>query len=90
MPGGRIVAEEQAVVTDDGRRVELSRSEAALLAVLARRPQQVFPRRELLVHAFDEAESEGTVDLYVHYCRRKLGHGVITTVRGLGYRLGPG
>jgi two-component system response regulator QseB len=24
----------------------------------------------------------------VHYCRRKLGRGVISTVRGLGYRLG--
>ncbi|MCU1596130.1 MAG: DNA-binding response regulator, partial [Frankiales bacterium] len=34
------------------------------------------------------AESDGAVDTYVHYLRRKLGRGVIGTVRGVGYRLG--
>ena len=42
----------------------------------------------LLDRVFDDAESETVVDTYVHYCRRKLGRGVISTVRGLGYRLG--
>ncbi|MCW2620454.1 MAG: two-component system response regulator, partial [Frankiales bacterium] len=73
---------------DEGEEIELSAREAALLAVLAARPRQVFGRRELLQKVFDDAESETVVDTYVHYCRRKLGPGVITTVRGLGYRLG--
>jgi two-component system response regulator QseB len=68
--------------------VQLSEREAALLAVLAARPRQVFSRRDLLRHVFSDAESESVVDTYVHYCRRKLGRGVIRTVRGLGYRLG--
>lgn len=72
----------------DGVEVELSEREAALLAVLAARPQQVFSRRELLERVFSDAESDSVVDTYVHYCRRKLGRGVIRTVRGLGYRLG--
>lgn len=72
----------------DGSEVELSEREAALLALLATRPRQVFSRPELLRLVFGEAESESVVDTYVHYCRRKLGRGVITTVRGLGYRLG--
>lgn len=71
-----------------GEEVELSEREAALLAVLAVRPQQVFSRRDLLERVFSEAESENVVDTYVHYCRRKLGRDVIRTVRGLGYRLG--
>lgn len=71
-----------------GEQIELSEREAALLAVLAVRPHQVFSRRDLLERVFSEAESENVVDTYVHYCRRKLGRGVIKTVRGLGYRLG--
>jgi two-component system response regulator QseB len=68
--------------------VRLSERECALLAVLAARPAQVFSRRELLDLVFAEAESEIVVDTYVHYLRRKLGRGVVATVRGLGYQLG--
>ncbi len=68
--------------------MELSEREAALLALLAARPGVVFSRGELLDRVFGDAESETVVDTYVHYCRRKLGRGVISTVRGLGYRLG--
>ena len=78
----------RTVTGPDGAEIELSEREAALLAVLAGRPQQVFSRRDLLERVFSEAESETVVDTYVHYCRRKLGRGVIRTVRGLGYRLG--
>jgi two-component system, OmpR family, response regulator QseB len=68
--------------------VRLSERECALLAVLAARPAQVFSRRDLLNLVFAEAESEIVVDTYVHYLRRKLGRGVVATVRGLGYQLG--
>lgn len=88
IPGGGLELDQRAVRRDDGQQVELSEREGALLAILAARPGQVFSRRELLARAFGEAESENVVDTYVHYCRRKLGSGVITTVRGLGYRLG--
>ena len=44
--------------------------------------------RELVEAVFESAEEEGVVDTYVHYLRRKLGRGVVATVRGLGYRLG--
>lgn len=88
IPGGRFEVTQRTVRTDDGRHVALSEREAGLLALLARRPGQVFSRRDLLARVFDESEAENVVDTYVHYCRRKLGRGVITTVRGLGYRLG--
>jgi len=68
--------------------VSLSAREAALLATLAARPARVFTREELLQRVFTDAETELVVDTYVHYCRRKLGRGIITTVRGVGYRLG--
>ena len=88
IPGGSLHILERTVRRSNGPDVGLSEREAALLTVLAARPQQVFSRRDLLARVFDEAESENVVDTYVHYCRRKLGRGVISTVRGLGYRLG--
>lgn len=72
----------------DGTTVALSRTERDLLAVLAARPTRVFSREELRDRAFAEAESEGAVDTYVYYLRRKLGRGVVRTVRGVGYRAG--
>ncbi|BEP12904.1 response regulator transcription factor [Acidothermaceae bacterium B102] len=71
-----------------GTGISLSEREAVFLALLARRPQRVFTRDELLANVFTDAESEVVVDTYVHYCRRKLGRGVIRTVRGVGFQLG--
>ncbi len=73
---------------DSGGTVTLSERECRLLAVLAGSPEQVFTRPQLLARVFDQADTVGTVDTYVHYLRRKLGRESIQTVRGLGYRLG--
>jgi two-component system response regulator QseB len=88
VPGGALDVAQRVVRRDDGTDVELSERETALLAVLAARPRQAFTRSALLDRVFGDAESENVVDTYVHYCRRKLGRGVISTVRGIGYRLG--
>jgi two-component system response regulator QseB len=81
--------ETRQVVTDAAREsIRLSERECDLLAVLARRPNRVFTRRDLLDLAFPEAESEAVVDTYIHYLRKKLGRAVITTVHGRGYQLG--
>jgi two-component system response regulator QseB len=68
--------------------VQLSPRECDLLAALATRPSRVYSRAELLARVFPDAGSEVAVDTYVHYLRRKLGRGVVATVRGRGYRLG--
>ncbi|MFF0342710.1 response regulator transcription factor [Kribbella sp. NPDC004875] len=88
VPGGSLDLAGRTVRRHAGGTVELSEREAALLGLLAARPGVVFSRAELLDLVFDDAESESVADTYVHYCRRKLGRGVISTVRGLGYRLG--
>ncbi|MGH3640261.1 MAG: response regulator transcription factor [Mycobacterium sp.] len=80
--------------TVSGRRVgvdvELSEREAALLSVLMSTPGRIFTRGQLLSSAFDGVDTPGVVDTYVHYLRRKLGRGIVRTVRGTGYRLGAG
>ena len=89
LPGHfRFDVESRTATSDAGKVVVLSPREVALVEALARSPRQVFSRRDLLALAFDGAEDEGLVDTYVHYLRRKLGRGVVATVRGLGYRLG--
>lgn len=90
VPGGRLHLELRQVEQADGALIQLSERETSLLRVLASRPGQVFSRGDLRNRVFDDAESDGLVDTYVHYLRRKLGRGVVRTVRGVGYRLGGG
>jgi DNA-binding response OmpR family regulator len=72
-----------------GAEHELSTREFALLEAFLRRPGEVLSREVLLnqVWGFEHSPGSNVVDVYVGYLRRKLGAGVITTVRGAGYRL---
>ena len=88
VPGGRLDTSARVVRLDGGEEVKLSERECMLLSVLARYDRRVFSRGELLDTVFEAAEDDGVVDTYVHYLRRKLGRGVVDTVRGLGYRIG--
>ena len=70
--------------------VDLSPTEFRLLEALLRNAGRVLTRQNLLarVWGYDDEPESNSVDLYVHYLRRKLGDAVqITTVRGVGYRL---
>lgn len=75
--------------TVDERTVELTAQEFVLAEVLLRHPQQVLSREQLLsqVWGYDYDPGSNIVDVYVGYLRRKLGKGVVETVRGVGYRL---
>ena len=71
------------------RSIELTSREFALTEVFMRHPGQVLSREQLLsrVWGYDFAPESNVVDVYVRYLRKKLGPGVIDTVRGAGYRL---
>ena len=88
VPGGRFDAESRLVTLDGVGSIMLSERESDLLEKLARRPNQVFERADLLDDVFPDADDLGVVDTYVHYLRRKLGRDVVLTVRGIGYRIG--
>lgn len=72
-----------------GRTIELSTREFTLLEMLVRQPMQVWTREDLLnqVWGYDYDPNSNIVDVYVGYLRKKLGQGLIRTVRGIGYRL---
>lgn len=77
-------------VEHGGHRVELTAREFVLLSTFLDHPGQVLSRQQLLSHVwgYDFEGGSNVVDVYVGYLRRKLGSGLIDTVRGLGYRLG--
>jgi len=80
-------------VTMDGRPVELTAREYALLEYFAHRPNEVVTRSEAHVSLYgqDGEASSNVVDVYVGYLRKKLEAGgaprVLHTRRGQGYIL---
>lgn len=72
------------------QRIELTAREWALLEALALRPGRIVPKGELerLVLSFDAAVSSNALEVHVSSLRRKLGTGIVETIRGMGYRLG--
>jgi len=80
--------------TLDGRDLELTGYEFALLRVLAERPGRVLSREQLLDLARGNAEDafDRTIDVHISRLRQKLGDDarqprVLKTVRGYGYML---
>jgi DNA-binding response OmpR family regulator len=73
----------------DGRTVELTAREFGLLETFLRHADQVLSREQLLslVWGYDFDPGSNVVEVYVRALRKKLGDGVIETVRGMGYRL---
>jgi DNA-binding response OmpR family regulator len=80
--------ETRAVRVGD-RPVELAAKEFALLQALAVDPVRVVPTTELLrdVWGYQAVGTTRTVDAHACRLRKKLGHGWVLNVRGVGYRL---
>jgi len=80
----------------DGRTVRLTPSEFQLLALLAREPERVFTRREIMQHLWNSTYigDQRACDIHVSNLRRKIEDDPgrpqrIVTVRGVGYKLLP-
>lgn len=78
----------RTVTGQDGSVVALSGRESDLLRLLAGNPARALTREEIAARVFPDSAGAALVDTYVHYLRRKLGAKAITTVRGVGYRIG--
>jgi two-component system OmpR family response regulator/two-component system response regulator QseB len=70
-----------------GQPVELTPREFALLQLLLESRGRVLSRQQLeaRLYSWQDAVGSNTVEVHVHHVRRKLGDGVIQTVRGVGY-----
>ena len=76
------------LVWKSGQAVELTPMEFDILLLLARRPGQVFTARQIYeAVAADSYDASWTgISSMVYKLRRKLGSGIIETVRGHGYK----
>jgi two-component system alkaline phosphatase synthesis response regulator PhoP len=71
-----------------GRRVDLTKSEFQLVALMARQPGRVFTRSQLLdaVRGVAFESYERAIDAHIKNIRKKIGQHYIETVFGVGYR----
>ena len=77
----------------DGRIIDLTAKEFALLEYLMRHPRRVLTRTQIVdaVWRYDLDALSNVVDIYIHYLRDKIdqgfSHPLIKTVRGVGYKI---
>ncbi len=92
--GGLVIDERTRTVSLDGRDLELSPKEFELLAYLAARPGTVVGKKELLANVWHlpYGGADKTVDVHLHWLRRKLGETAdspvyLHRIRGVGVKL---
>lgn len=93
--GDLIIDPATHTVERDGREIELTPREYALLEYLMYHPNQVVTREMIEQHIWNydfECESN-VIDVYIRRLRRKIDYPfevkLLTTIRGVGYRLTP-
>ncbi len=78
-------------VLRNGREIDLSPKEFALLQLLMERPGTIHSRSRIeeRLYGWGEEVESNAVEVHIHGLRRKLGSDFILNVRGVGYRVRP-
>lgn len=84
----RLNPSNQDVFLDD-QPVKLSRREFAVLMEFVNHNKQVLTRRKLedILYGWDGEIESNAIEVHIHHLRKKLYPQLITTLRGIGYRL---
>lgn len=79
----------QRTVVHDGRELNLTAKEFALLEALLHRPGVVLSRERLeeSMYAWGDEVGSNALEVHLHNLRRKIGGQFIRNVRGVGYRI---
>lgn len=74
----------------DGKPVQLTAREWVLFETFLQRPGQLLSKLQLeeSLYSFDTEVESNTIEVHISRLRKKLGPSIISTERGLGYRLG--
>jgi len=80
---------QRAQVTKKGKVIHLTLKESQLLELLIRNYGQVVPKQRIIekVWGYNSDAVESTINIYVHYLRKKINIPNLKTVRGVGYYL---
>lgn len=88
--GGIVLDPVRLTAAKDGTEAPLSRREFSILHALMEHPGKILSRSQLedRLYGFADGVESNAVEVHIHNLRQKFGRGAISTVRGLGYRLG--
>lgn len=80
---------ERYLVIAGGKEYYLPKKEFEILSLLSSRPTKVFSREEIKNAVWENFEKVRgrTVDVHIRKIREKIGESLITTIKGVGYRL---
>ena len=80
---------QRAQVTKQGMVIQLTLKEAQLLELLIRNQGQVVTKQRIIekVWGYNSDAEESTINIYIHYLRKKINLSNLKTVRGVGYYL---
>lgn len=81
---------EERMVWCEGKLVELSAKEFAVLELLVQNAGRVLTRAQLeqSVYGWGDGADSNTIEVFIHHLRKKLGSDFIQTLRGIGYTVG--
>jgi len=84
-----IIDRERYLIIKKGVEYYLPKKEFEILSLLFSKPNKVFSREEIKNAIWENFEKVRgrTVDVHIRKIREKIGEGLITTVKGVGYRL---
>jgi len=88
--GDLTVDRDSYMVYYKGNEISLPRKEFELIYLLASRSEKVFTREEIFRHIWHKelTQKEGrTIDVHIRKLRSKISENLITTIKGIGYKI---
>lgn len=84
-----VIDKERYLIIKEGKEFYLPKKEFEILSLLYSKPNKVFSREEIKNSIWDNFEKVRgrTVDVHIRKIREKIGEELISTVKGVGYRL---
>ncbi len=80
----------QRLIQRAGHPITLTAREWVLFEAFVQRPRALVTKAQMeeRLYSFDAEVESNTIEVYIGRIRKKLGHDIIETIRGMGYRLG--
>lgn len=87
--GGLVIDRSSYSVSIDKKKLVLPKKEFDLLFLLATKPGKVFTREKILSEVWgdDVYVVDRTIDVHIRKIREKIGENLISTIKGVGYKM---
>ena len=87
--GDLIIDRSSYSISVEGKKMVLPKKEFDLLFLLATKPGKVFTREKILSEVWgdDVYVVDRTIDVHIRKIREKIGEKLISTIKGVGYKL---